>query len=179
MSKQNDPSKTIALNKRARFDYEILETIEAGIMLMGSEVKSLRLGKVSINEAFVSEMLEEGRSDVGLYLINANISEYTQAMGLYLINANISEYTQANQFGHAPKRPRRLLVKKRQMNKFLGSIRKKGMTIVPICLYFNAKGLAKLEIGLAKGKKTHDKREAIKERDWGREKARVMKGEDR
>ncbi len=160
MSKTTDNYKVIAFNKRARFDYELIEIVEAGIMLMGSEVKSLRLGKTSINEAFIGEFKEEGND----------------AAGLYLINATISIYPQARNFGHAEKRPRPLLMRKRQMNKFLGSIRKKGMTIVPLRLYFNGKGLAKLEIALARGKQTHDKRAAIKDRDWGREKARVLKG---
>ncbi|MDP3371361.1 MAG: SsrA-binding protein SmpB [Candidatus Paracaedibacteraceae bacterium] len=159
--KEKDNYKVVAHNKRARFDYELIETLEAGIMLMGSEVKSLRLGKTSINEAYIGEMTEEGADHCALYLINATISEYPQA----------------HSFGHTEKRPRRLLVRKRQMNKFLGAIRKKGMTIVPLKLYFNAKGLAKMDIALAKGKQTHDKRAAIKDRDWNREKARVMKGE--
>lgn len=161
MTKTTDNYKVIAFNKRARFDYELIEIVEAGIMLMGSEVKSLRLGKSSINEAYIGEMTEEGADHCGLYLINATISEYPQAKN----------------FGHAEKRPRCLLIRKRQMNKFLGSIRKKGMTIVPLRLYFNGKGIAKLEIALAKGKQTHDKRAAIKDRDWNREKARVLKGE--
>lgn len=161
MTKTTDNYKVIAFNKRARFDYELIEIVEAGIMLMGSEVKSLRLGKSSINEAYIGEMTEEGADHCGLYLINATISEYPQAKN----------------FGHTEKRPRCLLIRKRQMNKFLGSIRKKGMTIVPLRLYFNSKGLAKLEIALAKGKQTHDKRAAIKDRDWSREKARVLKGE--
>ena len=161
MSKTTDNYKVVAFNKRARFDYELIEIIEAGIMLMGSEVKSLRLGKASINEAYIGEMTEEGADHCALYLINATISEYAQA----------------NTFGHAEKRPRRLLLRKRQMNKFLGSIRKKGLTIVPLRLYFNAKGLAKIEIALAKGKQLHDKRAAIKERDWGREKSRILKGD--
>ncbi len=161
MTKTTDNYKVIAFNKRARFDYELIEIVEAGIMLMGSEVKSLRLGKSSINEAYIGEMTEEGADHCGLYLINATISVYPQAKN----------------FGHEEKRPRCLLVRKRQMNKFLGSIRKKGMTIVPLRLYFNGKGIAKLEIALAKGKQAHDKRAAIKDRDWNREKARVLKGE--
>ncbi|MES2253039.1 MAG: SsrA-binding protein SmpB [Pseudomonadota bacterium] len=161
MSKEKDGYKVIAQNKRARFDYELVEIIEAGVMLLGSEVKSLRLGKSSINEGYIGEMTEEGADHSGLYLINATISEYPQARN----------------FNHAEKRPRCLLVRKRQMNKFLGSIRKKGMTIVPLKLYFNAKGIVKLEIALAKGRHTHDKRAAIKDRDWNREKARVLKGD--
>ena len=121
MTKTTDNYMVIAFNKRARFDYELIEIVEAGIMLMGSEVKSLRLGKSSINEAYIGEMTEEGADHCGLYLINATISEYPQAKN----------------FGHSEKRPRCLLVRKRQMNKFLGSIRKKGLTIVPLRLYFN------------------------------------------
>ena len=161
MNKPTDNYKVVAFNKRARFDYELIEIIEVGMILMGSEVKSLRVGKASINEAFIGEFKEDDSDHPGLYLLNATISEYPQARN----------------FGHTQKRPRRLLMRKRQMNKFLGSIRKKGMTIVPLRLYFNTKGLAKLEIALAKGKQTHDKRAAIKDRDWGREKARILKGE--
>jgi SsrA-binding protein len=162
MSKNKDNMKVVAFNKRARFDYELVEIVEAGLVLMGSEVKSLRVGKASINEAFIGEYTEEGESQSFLGLLNATISEYPQAKN----------------FGHTPRRARPLLMRKRQMNKFLGSIRKKGMTIVPLRLYFNVKGKAKLEIALAKGKKIHDKRASIKERDWGREKARVLKGDN-
>lgn len=149
--------RVIAQNRRARFDYDISETFEAGIMLTGSEVKSLRAGKSSINESFAGEMLTEGAGEV------------------YLFNANIPEYLEANRFNHEPRRPRKLLLHKRQVQKLLGAIRRKGMTIVPIQLYFNAKGRAKIEIGLARGKKTVDKRETIKQRDWQRDKARILK----
>ncbi|RZI47054.1 SsrA-binding protein SmpB [Candidatus Finniella inopinata] len=151
--------KVVAQNRRARFDYAIAETIEAGIMLTGSEVKSLRAGKSSINESFAGEMLGETGG------------------GIFLFNANIPEYLEANRFNHEPKRPRKLLLHKRQINKFLGAIRRKGMTLVPMQVYFNAKGRIKVEIGLAKGKKTVDKRETIKERDWQRDKARILKGD--
>lgn len=154
---KNDPKKnenrTAAQNRRARFDYEITETLEVGIMLTGSEVKSLRAGKASINEAFAGEMGGE----------------------LYLFNANIPEYIEANQFNHEPKRPRKLLLRKKQLVKFLNGIQRKGLTIVPLSIYFNEKGRAKVNIGLARGKKTVDKRHAIKERDWQRDKARVMR----
>lgn len=153
--------KVIAQNRRARFDYAISETFEAGIVLTGSEVKSLRMGKSSLNESFAGEMLsEEGQS-------------------IYLFNVNISEYLQANRFNHEPKRPRKLLLHKKQINKLLGAVRKKGMTIVPIQLYFNTRGYVKVEIGLAKGKKSFDKRETIKERDWNRDKSRILKGDSR
>ncbi|MCX7338608.1 MAG: SsrA-binding protein SmpB [Alphaproteobacteria bacterium] len=151
--------KVIAQNRRARFDYAILETIEVGIMLTGTEVKSLRVGKASINESFAGEMAGTPET----------------AGGLYLFNANISEYPQANKFNHEPKRPRKLLLHKRQLNKYLGAVRRKGMTIVPLSLYFNARGMAKVEIALAKGKNTVDKRQTIKERDWARDKARILK----
>lgn len=153
MAAAADQYRVVAQNRRARFDYEILETLEVGIMLTGSEVKSLRLGTSSINESFAGEM--EGE--------------------IFLFNANIPEYLEANRFNHEPKRPRKLLMKKRQVNKFLGAIRRKGMTLVPLKLYFNAKGRAKLELGLGRGKKTVDKRNTIKERDWQRDKARVMR----
>ena len=153
MSSHSDQYRVVAQNRRARFDYEILETLEVGIILVGSEVKSLRLGGSSINESFAGEMAGE----------------------LFLFNANIPEYLQANQFNHEPKRPRKLLMRKRQVGKFLNAIRRKGMTLVPIKLYFNAKGRAKLELGLGRGKKTVDKRATIKERDWQRDKARVMR----
>lgn len=160
MSKnKTDNYKVVAFNKRARFDYELSDITEAGIVLMGSEVKSLRVGKTSINEAFIGEYVEEGQTTATLCLINATIAEYPQAKN----------------FGHTPKRARRLLLHKKQLNKMMGSIRKKGMTIVPLRLYFNDKGKAKLEIALAKGKQTHDKRESIKNRDWNREKSRILK----
>ncbi len=151
--------KVVAQNRRARFDYAIAETFEAGIMLTGSEVKSMRAGQSSINESFAGEMLGE------------------QGGAIFLFNANIPEYLEANRFNHEPKRPRKLLLHKRQISKLLGAIRRKGMTLVPMQLYFNAKGRAKVEIGLARGKKTVDKRETIKARDWQRDKARILKGE--
>ncbi|MBP9753268.1 MAG: SsrA-binding protein SmpB [Proteobacteria bacterium] len=147
--------KIIAQNKRARFDYHFLDVLEAGIILTGSEVKSIRQGKVSINESYAGEM-------------NGHI---------HLINANIQEYLGAKHFNHEPKRPRKLLLHWKQENKWLGAIRKKGVTIVPVCLYFNKKGTIKLEIALGQGKQNVDKRETIKQRDWQREKARVLKGE--
>lgn len=143
-----------AQNRRARFDYFIIEEMEAGIILTGSEVKSLRAGRASINETYAGEMNGE----------------------IFLFNANIPVYEQANQFNHEPKRPRKLLLHKRQVNKLIGAIQRKGMTLVALSVYFNDKGRAKVQIGLAKGKNVVDKRETIKERDWNREKSRILKG---
>lgn len=153
MSAAPDQYRVVAQNRRARFDYEIVETLEVGIMLTGSEVKSLRLGTSSINESFAGEM--EGE--------------------IFLFNANIPEYLEANRFNHEPKRPRKLLMRKRQLNKFLGAIRRKGLTLVPLKLYFNAKGRAKVELGLGRGKRTVDKRSTLKDRDWQRDKARLLR----
>lgn len=150
---KTDNYKVAAQNRRARFDYEIMETLEVGIVLTGTELKSLRQGKGSINEAHAGEMLGE----------------------LYLFNANIAEYDQARHFNHEPRRPRKLLLRKKQLNKFLGAIRKKGLTIVPLVMYFNHKGYVKLQIALGRGKKNIDKRETIKEREWKRSKERVLK----
>lgn len=154
-NKKDTSSKTIAQNRRARFDYEILETIEAGIILMGSEVKSLRLHGCSLNESYAGE--KEGE--------------------IYLFNVNIPEYTKAGTFNHEPKRPRKLLIRRKQINKMLGAVRTKGMTLIALSLYFNDRGLVKVNLGLAKGKKTVDKRETIKAREWGRQKARLLKGQ--
>ncbi|MBY0502240.1 MAG: SsrA-binding protein SmpB [Alphaproteobacteria bacterium] len=145
--------KTIALNKRARFDYFIEETFEAGLVLYGSEVKSLRAGKGSIAESYASDEGDE----------------------LFLINSFIPEYYEANRFNHEPKRPRKLLVRRRELNRLLVAIRKKGMTLVPLSLHFNERGIAKIELGLASGKKKMDKRSVEKERDWQREKGRLMR----
>ena len=143
-----------AQNRRARFDYFIIEEMEAGIVLTGSEVKSLRAGRASINETYAGEMSGE----------------------IFLFNANVPVYEQANQFNHEPKRPRKLLLHKRQVNKLIGAIQRKGMTLVALSVYFNDKGRAKVQLGLAKGKNVVDKRETIKERDWNREKSRILKG---
>lgn len=155
MSKKNetDNYKVAAQNKRARFDYQIIEELEVGIVLTGSEVKSIRQGKISIAESHAGEMNGE----------------------LYLFNANILEYTQAHQFNYEPKRPRKLLLHRKERNKFLNAIRKKGMTIIPLVIYFNHKGMIKLKIALGKGKNTVDKRESIKERDWQRDKSRILR----
>jgi SsrA-binding protein len=143
----------VAENRRARYDYEILDTLEAGIMLTGSEVKSLRTGKAQITEAYASP--ERGE--------------------LWLINAFIPEFVQANRFNHVEKRPRKLLVNKKELVKLAEGVERAGNTIVPLKLYFNEHGKAKLLIGLGKGKKSFDKRETEKNRDWNREKARLMK----
>jgi SsrA-binding protein len=148
--------KVVAQNRRARFDYFITEEFEAGIMLTGSEVKALRLGKASINEAHAGEM----KGDI------------------YLFNANIPEYGQASHFNHEPKRPRKLLLHRRQIQKLIAAIQRKGMTLVPLSVYFTKKGLAKIALGLAKGKNMGDKRDTIKERDWNRDKSRLLRGAD-
>jgi len=148
------PGKIAAQNRRARFDYFITDTLEAGIVLAGTEVKSLRGGRASINESYAGERNGE----------------------LYLFNAYIPEYTQAGPFfQHEVRRPRKLLVRGREMAKLLSAIQREGVTIVPISVYFNDRGLAKVELGVAKGKKKGDKREAEKERDWQRDKARLMR----
>jgi SsrA-binding protein len=145
---------TIADNRRARFEYHIEETYEAGIVLTGTEVKSLRLGQASINEAHAAEKNSE------LWLFNAHIPEYQQA-GRHL--------------QHQPRRIRKLLLKRKEIHKLMGAVAKEGYTLVPLKLYFDDRGLAKLLLGLGKGKKLHDKRETSKERDWNRQKQRLMK----
>ena len=145
--------KLIAENRRARRDYEIEDTLETGIMLVGSEVKSLRMGKANIAESYASFEEES----------------------LYLINCDIPIYPAANRFNHEPKRKRKLLAKKREIVRIVAQIERSGRTAVPLKLYFNEKGIAKLEVGIAKGRKTVDKRHAVKERDWNRDKQRLMK----
>jgi SsrA-binding protein len=145
----------VAENRRARYDYFIEESLEAGIVLTGTEVKVLRLGQASLNESYAGEMNGE------IYLINAHIPEYTKA-GL-------------KQQQHEVRRPRKLLLHRKERDKLLGAIRREGMTLVPISLYFNERGMAKINLGLAKGKKQHDKRETEKKRDWQREKGRIMR----
>ena len=143
----------ISYNKRARFDYAIEESIEVGLVLEGAEVKSLRFNGTSLAEAHAGIM--EGR----VYIFNLNIKEYQFA---------------PKQFSPEAKRPRALLLNKKQMNRFLGASQRDGYALVPISLYFNKRGYVKMELGLGKGKKEHDKRATIKERDWNREKRRVM-----
>ena len=145
---------TIADNRKAFHEFHIEEKFEAGIMLTGTEVKSLRMGQCSLKEAYVGPHQGE----------------------MHLINAHIPEYQQAGQhLQHDPKRMRKLLLNKREVDKLLGAVSRQGMTIIPLRLYFNKNGMAKLEIALAKGKQLHDKRETEKKRDWGREKARIMR----
>jgi SsrA-binding protein len=145
--------KVVADNRKARFNYAIDETFEAGIALTGSEVKSLRAGKASIGESYAAARDGE----------------------LWLYNANISEYQQAGRFNHPPKRPRKLLLHKRQINKLIGAVEREGMTVVPLKIYFNEKGRAKVELALARGKKLHDKRETEKKRSWERERGRLLR----
>jgi len=149
----NDNRKVIALNRKARHNYEIEDTFEAGIMLTGSEVKSLRVGKANIAESYASD--EDG--------------------AIYLINSYIPEYNQAGRFNHEPRRHRKLLLHAKEVSRLLGSIQRDGMTLIPLKLYFNKRGLAKVELGLGKGKKIHDKRQSEKKRDWDRQKARIMR----
>jgi SsrA-binding protein len=153
-NKKEEPvRKVVADNRKARFNYEIGETFEAGIALTGSEVKSLRSGKANIGESYAG----------------------TRDGELWLYNSNISEYKQAGRFNHAPKRARKLLLHRRQINKLIGAVEREGMTVVPLKLYFNARGRAKIELALARGKKLHDKRETAKKRDWERERGRLMR----
>ncbi len=152
--KPADNKKVVSENRKARHDYSIEEVFEAGLVLVGSEVKSLRLGRATIAESYATD---EGGE-------------------LYLINATIPIFTQANRFNHEPKRPRKLLLKKRESAKLMNAIQREGMTLVPLRIYFNERGLAKMALALAKGRKAHDKRDALKERDWNRQKARVLRG---
>ena len=145
--------RIVADNRKARFNYEILETYEAGLALTGTEVKSLRGGKATIGEAHAGPSGGE----------------------LFLFNAHIPEYLQANRFNHETKRPRRLLLHKHQINKLIGATQREGFTVIPLKIYFNERGRAKVELGLGRGKKLHDKRETEKERSWNREKARLMR----
>ncbi len=147
-------SQTVAENRKARFEYHLQEFFQAGIVLTGTEVKSLRLGQCSLNEAFAGEHNGE------IWLYGCHIPEYMQA-GKHL--------------QHTPKRPRKLLLNRREINKLIGSITREGYTLVPTKLYFDARGMAKVEIALAKGKQLHDKRAATKDRDWGRDKQRIMR----
>ena len=146
-------AKVIAENRRARFDYFLEDEVEAGLSLTGSEIKALRMGRANIAESYAAV---EGREIV-------------------LINADIPPYVQANRFNHEPRRPRKLLLHRKQIDRLIGAVQKDGQTIIPLKLYLNDDGKAKLEIALAKGKKLHDKREASADRDWARDKARLMR----
>lgn len=147
-------NQTVAENRKARFEYHLEEMFQAGIVLVGTEVKSLRLGQCSLNESFAGEHKGE------IWLYNAHIPEYMQA-GKHL--------------QHQPKRPRKLLLNQREINKLIGSVTRDGYTLVPTRLYFDERGRAKLEIALAKGKQLHDKRATTKDREWGRDKQRIMR----
>ncbi|MBV1917947.1 MAG: SsrA-binding protein SmpB [Sphingomonadaceae bacterium] len=148
-----DKFKTVAKNRRARFDYHIDETFEAGIALTGTEVKSLRFGEGSIVESYAE--IREGEA--------------------WLVNANIPEFSHGNRYNHEPKRPRKLLLHEREIARLQGSVERKGMTLVPLSIYFNGRGRAKVELGLARGKNVADKRQTAKDRDWKRDKARLMR----
>ncbi len=148
-----DKKKTVAENRRARFDYHIDETLEAGIMLTGTEVKSLRFGEGSIAESYAEVRGNE----------------------CWLVNSNVPEFSHGNRFNHEPKRPRKLLLHQREIDKLQGAVERKGMTLVPLSIYFNSRGRAKVELALARGKNAADKRHTIKERDWKREQQRIMR----
>lgn len=145
--------KVVAENRRARYDYFIETVYEAGLALQGTEVKALRAGQGSIAESY------------------AEVND----KGVWLVNANIPEYSHGNRMNHEPKRVRKLLLHEREINKLHGAVARQGMTLVPMSVYFNGKGRAKVELALAKGKKVHDKREATKEADWKREQGRLLR----
>jgi len=154
MIKEKNPNnKTVAENRKARFSYEVLDTYEAGLALTGTEVKSLRQGQANIQESYASA--EDGE--------------------IWLINSYIPEYLQGNRFNHEPRRRRKLLLNKREMARLAQGVEREGMTMVPLKIYFNDRGRAKLLLAIARGKKLHDKRETAKQRDWGRERARLLK----
>ena len=153
-AREPEPRRIAAQNRRARFDFFIEDTLEAGMILTGTEVKSLRGGRASINEAYA------GLKDGELYLFNAYIPEYGQA-GRWL--------------QHETKRPRKLLVHRRELHKLMGAVKQKGITLIPMSVYFNDRGIAKVQVGLASGKKKQDKRETEKERDWNRQKGRLLR----
>ncbi len=148
-----DKQKIVAENRKARFNYHIEDTFEAGLALAGTEVKSLRFGEGSIAESYAE--VKDGE--------------------VWLINANIPEFSHGNRHNHEPKRPRKLLLHTREIDKLFGAVERKGMTLVPLSIYFNSRGRAKVELALAKGKQAHDKRQTMKDRDWQRDKARLMR----
>jgi len=151
--KKDDERKIVADNRKARFSYFIESTMEAGLMLMGSEVKALRTGKATIAESYA----------------------YAKDGEIFLVNSYIPEYKMANRFNHEPRRQRKLLVHKAEAKKLAAAVQREGLTLIPLRVYFNAKGTAKIELGVAKGKKLHDKRETEKKRDWARDKGRLMR----
>lgn len=148
-----DKVKTVADNRRVRFDYFVEDTLEAGLALTGTEVKALRAGEATIKDSYAE--VRDGQA--------------------WLINANIPEYSHGNRLNHEPRRPRKLLLHAREIEKLLGAVERKGMTLVPLSIYFNRTGRAKVELALARGKQTVDKRNTIKERDWKRDKARLLR----
>ncbi len=148
-----DKTKIVAENRRARYEYAIDDVFEAGIMLTGTEVKSLRFGEGSIAESYAE--VKNGE--------------------VWLVNSNVPEFSHGNRYNHVPKRPRKLLMKEREIAKLHGAVERKGMTLVPLSIYFNARGRAKVELALAKGKNAADKRQTVKDRDWQRDKARIMR----
>ncbi len=150
---QFDKKKIVAENRRARFEYYVEDVFEAGIALTGTEVKSLRFGEGSIAESYAE--VKNGE--------------------VWLINSNVPEFSHGNRHNHTPKRPRKLLLHEREIAKFTGAVERKGMTLVPLSIYFNSRGRAKVELALAKGKNAADKRAVVKERDWKREAARIMR----
>ncbi len=152
-TKTFDKIKTVAENRRARYDYYIEDKFEAGIALTGTEVKSLRSGEGSIAESYAEVRGNE----------------------VWLVNANVPEFSHGNRFNHEPKRPRKLLLHEREISRLHGAVERKGMTLVPLSIYFNGRGRAKVELALAKGKNDADKRQSTKDRDWQRQKARVMR----
>ena len=152
-SRKEEGIKVVSDNRRARYDYELLQTFEAGIELKGSEVKSLRTGHTNLAESYAT--MKGGE--------------------LWLINSNIPEYREANRFNHEPKRPRKLLLHKSEINKLASGVLKEHLTIVPLKMFFNPRGRVKVDIALARGKKLHDKRDTIKERSWDRERARLLR----
>ncbi len=154
MSKPSEtPGRRVAQNRRARHDYFIDERLEAGIMLAGTEVKALREGRASLQDAYAGELQGE----------------------LFLFNAYIPEYRAANRFNHETRRPRKLLVHRRERDRLLGAVRREGVTLVPLALYFNRRGIAKIDLGLARGKRQYDKRQDLKERSWQRERQRLLR----
>jgi SsrA-binding protein len=147
--------KEVGRNRRAGYDYNIVEKLEAGIVLLGSEVKSLRNHKIALGDAY------------------AGLSKNNE---VFIYHMHIPEYASANRMNHAPERTRKLLLKKKQISRLTGQLKREGFTLVPVSVYFNEKGLVKVSLGLGKGKKTTDKRETIKEREWNRAKARLLRG---
>jgi SsrA-binding protein len=148
-----DKVKTVAENRRARYEYHIEDTVEAGIALTGTEVKALRFGEGSIAESYAA----------------------VEGEAIWLINANVPEFSHGNRFNHEPRRPRKLLLNRREIDKLSAAVSREGMTLVPLSVYFNSRGRAKVELALAKGKKLHDKRESEKQRDWKREQGRLLR----